>query len=252
VHVTRIGFTPLKGGRHVARPAAEIGPAGPVGDRVFCLVDPARDAVLRTVANPALVRAVATLDGDRLDVDLDGRVVSGVPAATGDVRKVDYWGRTVEAELLTGPWAAPLSELVGTEVALARPVEAGDVVYGGSVSLVTTGSLHALAARVGRQVAGARFRPTFVVDTGDLPAGCETSWAGRELSIGSVVLRVRGLVPRCAVVDLDPDSGARDLPVLRNLPGYGRGRSEPCFGVDADVVHPGRVSSGDSIVLGRS
>lgn len=253
MHVARIGFTPLKGGRHVEHPSVDLGAAGPVGDRVLCLVDPARDRVLRTVQNPALVRAVATVAGDRLEVALDGSVVAGVPVPTGDVRKVDYWGRLAAVELLDGPWVGPLSRLVGYDVALARVVDAGDVVYGGAVSLVTTGSLHALSARVGQPVEGARFRPTFVVETATERAGCETSWVGREVEVGSAVLRVRGVVPRCAVVDLDPVSGARNVSVLRALAGYGRGQGdEPVFGVDADVVRPGRVLASDPLVLGRS
>lgn len=252
MHVTRIGFTPVKGGRHVAHPRVELGPAGPVGDRVLCLVDPARDHVLRTVQHPGLLRTVPTLTGDRLDVALDGTVVSGVLAPSGEARKVDYWGRPAQVELLDGPWAALYADLTGVDVALARVVEPGDVVYGGGVSLVTTGSLRELSARVGEPVAPERFRPTLVVDTGADTPGVETSWAGRELAVGSAVLRVRGAVPRCAVVDLDPVSGRRDLPVLHALAGYGRGQGEPCFGVDADVVVPGHVSAGDALVLGRS
>lgn len=255
MRVARIGFTPLKGGRHVEHPMVELGPEGPVGDRVLCLVDPARDRVLRTVENPTLVRAVATLDGSRLMVRLGADRWQGVPAPTGDVRTVDYWGREAKVELLAGPWAGPLSEHLGLEVALARPARAGEVVYGGSVSLVTTSSLHRLSAEVGAPVEGARFRPTFVVDTGAAAPYVEDHWAGRELSLGSAVVRVRGPVPRCAVVDLDPVSGARDAAVLRTLAGYRRGQGavrEPAFGVDADIVRPGRVTVDDQVSVGRT
>lgn len=252
MHVTRIGFTPVKGGRHLVHPHVEIGPAGPEGDRVLCLVDPVRDRVLRTVQHPALVRTVPRLTGDRLAVELDGAVVSGRLVPTGEVRKVDYWGRLAEVELLDGPWNALYAGLTGVDVALARVARAGDVVYGGGVSLVSSGSLHALSARVGQRVAAERFRPTFVVDTGPLAPGAETSWAGREVTVGTAVLRVRGAVPRCAVIDLDPVSGVSDLPVLRALAGYRQGQGEPRFGVDADVVRPGRVTTGDDLVLGRS
>lgn len=252
MHVTRIGFTPVKGGRHVAHPSVAIGPSGPVGDRVLCLVDPARDRVLRTVEHPALLRTVPTLTGDRLDVELDGGVVSGALVPTGETHKVDYWGRLAQVELLDGPWTALYAELTGQDVTLARVATAGDVVYGGAVSLVTTGSLHALSARVGAPVAAERFRPTLVVDSGPEPPGVEMSWAGREVTVGSAVVRVRGAVPRCAVVDLDPVSGSKDLAVLRTLAGYGRGQGEPRFGVDADVVRPGHVSTGDTVALGRS
>jgi hypothetical protein len=53
------------------------------------------------------------------------------------------------------------------------------------------------------------------------------------------------------VVDLDPVSGARTLPVLRTLGGYRRVDSEICFGVDADVTVAGRVRVGGRAVLGR-
>jgi len=257
VRVTRIGFTPLKGARHVAHPSVELSPDGPVGDRVLSLVDPARDRVLRTVENPTMLRVLATVSDGRLGVTVADRRVDGVPEPTGDVRKVDYWGRVAEVELLDGPWARLLAEHLGYVVALARPTHAGDVVYGGSVSLVTSSSLHRLSARVGAPVDGARFRSTFVIDADHEGPGVEEPWVGRELSIGSAVVRVRGVIPRCAVVDLDPVSGSKDLPVLRTLAGYGRAEGavpparEPEFGVDADVVRPGRVALHDPVGVGR-
>jgi uncharacterized protein YcbX len=250
--VTRVGLTPVKGGRHVARPDVELGPHGAVGDRMLCLVDPTSDKVLRTVRHPELLRTVPTLSGDRLAVELDGATVSATLPGTGEPRKVDYWGRQVEVELLDGPWADLYSRLTGEQVALARVLEPAGVVFGGGVSLVLTSSLHALSARVGAPVAGERFRPTFVVDSGDAPPGCEAAWVGREVAVGEAVLRIRGAVPRCAVVDLDPVSGRADLPVLKTLSGYGRSDGEPRFGVDADVVRPGHVATGDDLVRGRS
>jgi uncharacterized protein len=258
VRVSRIGFTPLKGARHVEHPSVELSPHGPVGDRVLCLVDPARDRVLRTVENPSMLRVLATWAGGRLGVTLGDRRVDGAPQPTGDVRKVDYWGRVAEVELLDGPWSRLLSEHVGHDVALARPGHRGEVVYGGSVSLVTTSSLHRLSALVGGPVEAARFRATFVVDTRGEPPGVEERWVGRELTVGAAVVRVRGLMPRCAVVDHDPASGGRHLPVLRTLAGYGRGEGavpavrEPEFGVDADVVRPGRVALHDPVAVGRT
>ena len=120
---------------------------------------------------------------------------------------------------------------------------------------MTTSSLHRLSAEIGRPVDGARFRPTFVVDAGAAAPYVEDHWTGRELSLGSAVVRVRGPVPRCAVVDLDPVSGVRDAPVLRTLAGYRRGLGavrEPAFGVDADIVRPGRVTVDDMITVGRT
>jgi uncharacterized protein YcbX len=250
VHVSRIGFTSVKGGRHRGHPTVDLGSAGPVGDRVFCLVDAVRDRCLRTVENPTLLRTEAAWEDGTLTVDLpDGRV-AGEPVPTGDLRKVDYWGRSAKVEIVDGPWADAYSAHLGRPVLVARTAP-GEVVYGGSVTLVTTSSLALLSEQLGRPVEGARFRPTFLVDTGREPPYQEDGWRGRTLSVGPARVRVRGPVPRCAVVDLDPASGARNAPVMRTLGRYRRDDGEVTFGVDAEIVAPGRVKSGDRVELRR-
>ena len=248
--VERIGFTPLKGARHVAHADVTLDAHGPVGDRRWCLVDPARDRVLRTVENPSLLQAVARADGETLTVLLPSGQVAGVPEPTGDLRTVDYWGRDAKVELLDGPWSAAFSEHLGYDVRLARPSRAGEVVYGGSVTLVTTSSMALLSERVGRPLGSERFRATYLLDVEGLEPHGEDSWVGREITLGEATVRVRGVVPRCAVVDLDPESGVRDVPVLGTLAGYRRSDGEICFGVDAEITVPGRVRAGDPVVLG--
>jgi uncharacterized protein len=250
MRIERIGFTPLKGARHVARDRVELSPEGPVGDRVFCLVDPDRGRVLRTVENPTLVRAVARWDSGVLSVDLPSGTVEGTPTSTGEVVKADYWGRTAAVEVVDGPWAEAFSEHLGRDVVLARTAHPGEVVYGGAVTLVTTASLRLLAEQVGRDVASERFRSTFLLDVEGGPHE-EDSWVGRELRLGEAVVAVRGQVPRCAVVDLDPENGVERQPVLGTLARYRRGRNDVHFGVDAVVVTPGVVSTGDVVDLER-
>ena len=243
VHVTRIGFTPLKGARHLGRSSVDLAPEGPVGDRVFCLVDPARHRVLRTVENPTLVQTRATWDAGVLAVALPGATVEGVPP-TGETRTLDYWGRRVALEIVDGPWAAAYSAHLGFDVVLARAT-GGDVVYGASVSLVTTGSLDELSRRVGTRVLDAQLRATFTVHTD--AAHVEDAWPGRRLRVGEAEIEVRGALPRCHVVDLDPDTGRRRTDAMRALAGYRRRGNEVVFGVDAVVTRPGRVHVGDAV-----
>jgi len=250
VHVSRIGFTPLKGGRHRQHPEVELALTGPVGDRAYCLVDPVAARCLRTVENPRLLQMVASVDGDALTVTLPDGTVSGVPGLSGEKLTVDYWGRDAVVELLDGPFADACSRHLGRDVVLAR-AEPGVVVYGGSVTLVTSSSLAELSRRAGAPASGERFRATFHLDVGDLPAHAEEEWAGRDLRVGAAVVRVRGAVPRCAVVDLDPATGERDVDVMRTLAGYRRGQGEVSFGIDAEVVVPGHVRTGDDVELGR-
>jgi uncharacterized protein YcbX len=128
----------------------------------------------------------------------------------------------------------------------------GEVVYGAAVTLVTTSSMRLLAMRVGREVGSERFRATFLVATGDSPAHVEDSWVGQELRVGGAAVRVRGVVPRCAVVDLDPVSGQVDAPVLRELARYRLNTGEVGFGVDAVVTAAGTVRAGDQVGLESS
>jgi uncharacterized protein YcbX len=64
-------------------------------------------------------------------------------------------------------------------------------------------------------------------------------------------VRIRGDVPRCAVIDLDPVTGRKDVPVLRELAGYRHrpSTSDIYFGVDAEVTAVGQVGTGDQVEL---
>lgn len=246
MRVARIGFTPLKGARHLTHRSVLLSAAGPVGDRAFCLLDPAAGRCLRTIENPALLRSRASWDGVVLTADLPAGTVSAEPAPIGMLREVDYWGRSAAVEVVEGPWAAAYSAHLGREVVLAR-CDPGQVVYGASVSLFTSASLDRLARTVGEPVDPARLRATFQLD-GDPEPGEEESWVGRRLRLGTAEVLVRGVVPRCGVIDLGPDSGLRDLSLLKAL-AADRGDGTVGFGVDAEVTVPGRVDTGDPAVL---
>lgn len=233
MEVVRVGYASVKGARHATHPWATVTAQGVVGDRAFCLVDPTADRCLRTIENPTLLQASAAWDGATLRVDLPAGTVAGLPEPTGEVRTVDYWGRPTPVEVVGGAWAAAYSEHLGREVLLAR-AEPGDVVYGRAVTIVSTGALAAL----GRDVDGARFRATLEVSGGDPEPGT-------TLAVGDdLVLAVRRRVPRCAVVDHHPSTGERDLRLLRELPVED---GEPVFGVEADVITPGTVATGNGV-----
>jgi uncharacterized protein YcbX len=248
MHVARLGLTPVKGGRHRTLDAVELAATGPVGDRVFALVDPVARRCLRTIENPALLAASAAWDGRVLSVDLPGGTLVGEPTATGEVLDVDYWGRSTTVEVVDGPWTAAYAALLGREVVMVRAAP-GAVVYGAAVTVVTGASLARLGEEVGAPVDAARFRATVQLD-GDLPAHAEDGWVGRRLRLGEAQLRVRGVVPRCAVIDLDPRAGGRDLALMRALAAYRPRDGEVAFGVDAEVVVPGIVTTGDPAVVG--
>lgn len=244
MHVSRIGFTALKGARHQGRSFVDLAGDGPLGDRVFCLVDLARGRVLRTVENPTLLQTQATWEAGVLTVTLPGATVGGVPARSGETHTLDYWGRRVTLEVLDGPWAAAYSTHLGYDVVLTRSA-VGDVVYGASVSLITTGSLDELSRRLGLPVLDSQFRATFTVHT-DAPHH-EDAWIGQRLRFGEAEIEVRSTIPRCNVIDLDPDTGIRRTDAMKALAGYRRHNNEVMFGVDAVVTKPGRVHIEDRV-----
>lgn len=259
MQVVAVGYAPVKGTRHTAFGAVRLEPDGVVGDRELCFVDAERRHVLRTVQNPGLLQVRAERHGpggEQLRVTLpDTTVADGPLTGSGEQLTCEYWGRDVALRLLAGPHAELVGRHLGRPVRLAA-APPGAVVYGDPVSLVTTGSLRALADHLGRrpdEVAAARFRADVVLETSEPFA--EEAWLGREVELGGARVRVTGLVPRCAVVDADPATGERDRPVLRSLVALARQRGAdggdgPPFGLEAVVVDPGDVRAGDVATVG--
>ena len=247
LRVVRAGFAPIKGTRHLAHDRVVLDVQGVVGDRGFALVsvdetDPARGRVLRTVQHPSLVAVRAELAGDRLEVELpDGETASAEPVATGERLTCDYWGREVELAVVGGPHAELFSKWLDRPVRLAC-ARRGDVVFAGAVSVVTTASLRDLARQAGQDALdAARFRPNLVVETDEPYA--EDTWLGQEVRVGGATLRIGAPIPRCAVIDGHPETGERDVRLLKTLASHRplNRAGEPAFGVFAEVVTPGAV-----------
>lgn len=238
--ITRLGLAALKGTRHVDLDQIDVDAHGPVGDRQFCLVDPATNRVLRSVENPSLTRLVVRVSGDLMSVALpDGQVVeASTRDRDGGEQVSDYWGRGARLTLQDCSLTSIFAEVAGREVTLAR-ADRGDVIYYDAVSLVTTGALARLAAAVeadGYAVPSAldaRFRATATLELDVDPA------PGTRLRLGTATVEVTQALERCAVVDIDPATGRRDD---RLLPHLVSGDGRLLFGVGAVVVRPGRVS----------
>ncbi len=232
------GFSPVKGMRHLDLDHVDLDKHGPVGDRELCLVEPAQGRVLRTVQHPSLMAVVARSYDDVLTLTLpSGEQASGPALPSGETVTCDYWGRQVDLELTEGPHADVMSVQLGQEVRLARAAR-GAVVFAEPVTLVTTASLRAL----GEGVQSARFRATLVIET-DEP-WIEDDWLGRTMAVGDATIRIGGPIPRCAVIDHHPETGEKDMRLLKELVGSRSTNKagEPMFGAYASVVVPGRVA----------
>jgi uncharacterized protein YcbX len=113
------------------------------------------------------------------------------------------------------------------------------------LSLITTRTIAGIGATLGDPVDVQRFRPNLLVEAaGDEPFP-EDAWVGCVLRIGSMRMRVDQRNERCAVVNVDPATGARDPAVLRAI---ARDR-DARLGVYGSTVEPGRVSVGDAVIV---
>jgi len=113
------------------------------------------------------------------------------------------------------------------------------------LSLISTRSVAAIGAALGRELDPLRFRPNLLVEPADGEAYAEEAWIGRVLQIGEALMRIDRPDERCAVVNVDPATAERDPAVLKTI---GRER-RACLGVYGTTVRPGRVAVGDPVLL---
>jgi hypothetical protein len=100
-----------------------------------------------------------------------------------------------------------------------------------------------------------RYRPNVVVRSTAL-GFAENDWLERNLRIGAdLVVHVIARTPRCAVPTLAHGALPRDPDALRVLAAHNRveplgsADPEPCAGVYAEVLRPGRIHTGDTVCL---
>lgn len=198
------------------------------------------------------------LVGDRgyAVVDGDGRLASGKDSRRFRRRDAvfEHAARTLEdgSVEVSGPdgrWRvgdpgldAALSRRMGAEVRVLpeRGVPHQD---GGQVSLVGSASLAWCAQRWGIDADPRRLRVNLVVET-DEPF-VEETWVGREVAVGSALLRVVERVPRCRMVDLAQDGASGSGRWLAPL----AAEREMCLAVYAEVVTPGTAAEGSGLAL---
>lgn len=138
-----------------------------------------------------------------------------------------------------------LSEMLGVSVTLVREEQVSHF-DSGPVHLVSTAALAWLRSRLPEsRIDERRFRPNIIVTTPGL-SHSERSWIGKTLRIGTEAkLKVTTPTERCRMTTLEQSDLPADPRILRCIAQDG----DLQFGVYAEVVAPGRISSGDSVIL---
>jgi hypothetical protein len=249
-------------------PAGDVTMAGLAGDRVLGLVH-RQTGKVASAKNPRIWRRMLTLRAACRDTAVTitfpcGTVIAGSDPGI-DAALSEFLGQPVTLAATPPPDAA-LDRAVPEEVlrdGVRAPVsvEVGRIgaASGGEnfvdfapLHLLTTSTLDRIGALSARgTVELERYRPNIVIRSGT-PGFTENDWAGHDLRIGpDLVIRVIARTPRCAVPTLEHgklprDSDALRVPAVHNRIGamadFG---PQPCAGVYAQVLRPGRIRRGD-------
>ena len=105
------------------------------------------------------------------------------------------------------------------------------------LSIITDGAVEALG--VDRR----RLRPNIVI--GGVEGLAEREWEGRTIRIGTAVIELVQLRPRCVMTTFDPDTLDQDHGVLRRIVREFGGT----MALDSAVLEPGRIRVGDAVTL---
>jgi len=275
VHVSQIWIYPVKSlvGSTVQR--ADLDATGTVGDRGWALRDVASGNLANCRQTPGIMQLAARAlpDGGVEIVLPDGNTVRSGDTAVDEVLSgalgtevrldslrsatdLDFFRR--QATEMADPMAH-LRGIFGREDDEPLPDFAK---FGASVlefdsppgtfhdcyplMVMSTSALRSMAAAVPDSVIDVRrFRPSFVVDTGDESGHPEFAWPGRRFSVGSAVIEVVNDCPRCAAITkmIDADTPA-DRAILRHVVRD----LDQAVGVYCNVLQPGTIEVGDAFV----
>src|SRR4029077_11261931 len=253
--------------------AAEVSRSGLARDRRLAVVS-RRTGKVASAKYPRLWRDMLTLSAEALDdaparIPLpDGKTVTSTDPGVDEILS----GLLGQPVTLTGtpPDGATLdravpeaglrdgikAEVPATLIELGAAAPPGTFVDFAPLHLLTTATLDRIAELSPyRRVRLERYRPNVVIRT-DADGFTENDWLGRDLHVGDeLVLRVIARTPRCAVPTLAHGDLPRDAEALRVLARHNRIRPlpdsspEPCAGVYAEVLRPGRIRTGDRVRL---
>jgi uncharacterized protein YcbX len=117
-----------------------------------------------------------------------------------------------------------------------------DTSSGKVVSLINLESVRELGRVMETDVHPLRFRGNLHVE--GLPAWEEYTWVGRRVTAGNAVLTATKRIDRCAAVNVDPFTGARDLNIPKSLK---QAYDNIDCGIYLKVLEGGELRVGDAI-----
>jgi uncharacterized protein YcbX len=208
-------------------------------------------------------------DGDRRFAFVRGDVQSSFPWLSGRqipqmllykprfVDPNDVINSAVEVETPNGRFLpihspelqAELAEAYGADVSL---INIGRGCFDSQVlSVMSVETAVSLSKSIGMPVDTTRFRQNIIIKTHSGEPFAEENWLDGVLVFGdrsdSPRIRLNRRIPRCVMINVDPETGERDASVLKTVAQI----RENCVGVHASPEKPGNVRVGDVVRLLR-
>ncbi len=114
-----------------------------------------------------------------------------------------------------------------------------------SVSVISLSTVHGIERESGRDIDLRRFRANVVIETNHAEPFAEDKWVGRTLmfSDNGPAVRLTMRDERCVMVNLDPDTAAKDSEVMKTVVRL----NENCAGVYGTVVNVGELRVGQIV-----
>jgi len=250
-HVAEIYRYPVKGlsAEPMQRVAVDVGEVIPFdrayalenGPSTFDAADPkwtTKNAFLMLMRHERLAQLHTSFDSDTqtLTIRKDGAVQVAACLETDEgKRTIETFFTEFSAKDLKGP----------VKVLNVPGFSFQDTSTGKVISLINLASVRDLGSKIGKFVHPMRFRGNLYVE--GLPAWEEFSWIGRSVTIGSMQLVGSKRIDRCAAVNVDPVTAARDLNLPRSLMLL---RDNIDCGIYLKVLKAGEFAVGDEIVIG--
>lgn len=112
------------------------------------------------------------------------------------------------------------------------------------ISLVSRETINHLSELAGQSIDVQRFRPNIVVE--GIPAWKEFDWVGQEIQLGTARIAVTARINRCLNIDVNPQTGERDINLLSLLQKHFHHTQT---GVLAQIITNGSVEIGEQLIV---
>lgn len=253
VRVARLFVYPVKSCAGIEVTEAEVGDRGFIHDRRFLVVSESGEMITQRT-DPVLAMATTRIEGEVLVIGERFAVPLEVPHERRARARVELWSQKLTATPVDD--GGYFSSLLGRPARLVhmpgstrnrvdgRYGRKGDLTAfsdGFPFLVVSEASLVKLADDHGAPVDVRRFRPNLVL-SGLAPYGEDEL---RTFQLGPVTFHAVKPCSRCAIVDVDPDTGDPSGKVLRTLARTRTSYSRVIFGQNLVYDQSGWVRVGD-------